>query len=93
MSCAYDASDCHILSQALDKAWETYLKRGRLTATNIDVAKGALSYALLEAAEAGERNIRRLAIAAVRRVAKYEGKLRDARSYGLPCAPTASLDG
>jgi hypothetical protein len=84
MSCAYDANDCRVLSQALDEAWEIYLRTGRLTGTNIDVAKAALSYALLDSAEAGERNIRRLAIAAVGRMARYEGKLRYARFQDAP---------
>jgi hypothetical protein len=61
-----------------------------LTATNIEVAKAAISYALLDAAEAGERNVNRLAIAAVGRMAKYEGKLRYARSYGLGASPRRS---
>ena len=87
MSSAYDTDDCHVLSQALDIAWKIYLKTGRLTAGNIDVAKAALSYALLDAAEAGERNIRRLAIAAVGRMAKYEGKLRYARSHQASLTP------
>jgi hypothetical protein len=87
MSCAYDADDCHVLSRAFDQAWEIYVRTGRLTATNIEVAKAAISYALLDAAEAGERNVNRLAIAAVGRMAKYEGKLRYARSYGLGTSP------
>jgi hypothetical protein len=87
MSCAYDAGDCNVLSQALEKAWEIYVRTGRLTATDIEVAKAALSYALLDAAETGERNINRLAITAVGRVAKYEGKLRYARSHGLQASP------
>jgi hypothetical protein len=87
MSCAYDAGDCNVLSQALEKAWEIYVRTGRLTATDIDLAKAALSYALLDAAETGDRNINRLAIAAVGRMAKYEGKLRYARSYGLDASP------
>jgi hypothetical protein len=81
MSCAYDAGDCNVLSLALDKAWEIYLRTGRLTPSNVDVAKAALSFALLDAAEAGERNIRRLAVAAVGRMAKYEGQLRNARFH------------
>jgi hypothetical protein len=87
MSCAYDADDCHVLSQALDQAWEIYVRTGRLTATNIGVAKAALSYALLDVAQTGERNVSRLAIAAVGRMAKYECKLRYARSYGLGDSP------
>jgi hypothetical protein len=90
MKRAYDADDCNTLSLALEKAWEIYLRTGRLTSQNIDVAKGALSYALLDAAEAGERNIARLAIAAVGRMARYEVKLRSARSPRLDASSRQS---
>lgn len=90
MSGVYDAEDCKTLSEALDKAWEIYLRTGRLTAQNVDIAKAALAYALLDAAETGERNVRRLAIAAVGRMAKYEGKLRYVRSHGLSTSPRRS---
>jgi hypothetical protein len=83
MSSVYNAEDCKVLAEALDKAWEIYLRTGRLTVQNIDVAKAALTYALLDAAEKGERNVRRLAVAAVGRMAKYEVKLRSARSVGF----------
>ena len=68
------------MAQALDQAWTIFLRTGRLTNQNVDVAKAALSYALLNAAENGERNVRRLAVAAVARMARYESKLRTARS-------------
>ena len=80
MSSAYDSDDCQLFAQALDQAWQIFLRTGRLTNTNADVAKAALTYALLEAAETGERNPRRLAVAAVGRMARYEGKLRYERS-------------
>jgi hypothetical protein len=90
MNSAFDADDCNTLSLALDKAWDIYLRTGRLTTYNIDVAKAALSYALLDAAAEGERNISRLAVAAVGRMARYEGKLRYARSLGLHASPLQS---
>lgn len=83
MSQAYDTDDCKLFAKALDQAWEIFLKTGPLTSRNVDVAKAALTYALLEVAEKGERNSRRLAVAAVGRMAKYEGKLRYARSFGI----------
>jgi hypothetical protein len=82
MSHAYDSDDCRVFATALDQAWAIYLRTGRLTSRNVDVAKAALAYALLEAAQTGERNPRRLAIAAVGRMSKYESKLRYARSLG-----------
>lgn len=83
MSHVYDSDDCRILAEALDQAWAIFLRTGRLTTQNIDVAKAALTYALLEATQKGERNCRRLAVAAVARMAKYESKLRHTRSTGL----------
>jgi hypothetical protein len=64
---------------ALDQAWEIFLKSGRLNTHNLDIAKGALAFALLDAVEKGERNPRRLAISAVARVARYENKLHTDR--------------
>jgi hypothetical protein len=77
----YDSDDCHLFAQALDQAWQIFLRTGRLTNVNADVAKAALTYAMLEAAEKGERNPRRLAVAAVFRMARYEGKLGYERSF------------
>jgi hypothetical protein len=80
MDRAYDSDDCTILAKALEHAWEIFLKTKRLTAQNHDIAKGALSLAILEAAGIGERNPRRLAIAAVARMSKYEARVRAERS-------------
>ncbi len=82
MSYAYNSDECALLERALDQAWAIFLKTGRLTNRNADVATAALTYALLDAAEKGERNPRRLAVAAVGRMARYEGKLRYSRSLG-----------
>jgi hypothetical protein len=83
MSGAFDSGDCETFAKALDQAWAIFLKTGRLTSRNVDVARAALAYALLDAAEKGERNPRRLAVAAVGRMARYESKLRYARAPGL----------
>jgi hypothetical protein len=80
MGRAFDTDDCLLFSKALDCAWEIFLKTKRLTSQNYDIAKGALSYAILEAAAEGERRPRRLAIAAVTRMAKYEAQLQAGRS-------------
>src|SRR3954471_12463943 len=80
MSTVSNSDDCNIFAKAMDLAWQIFLKTGRLTNSNIDVAKAALAYAMLESAEKGERHPRRLAIAAVGRMARYESKLRLARS-------------
>ena len=62
MNLAYTSEDCNIFAEALEHAWEMYLKTGRLTKDNLDTAKAALSYAILQAAAGGERNARRLRI-------------------------------
>jgi hypothetical protein len=78
---AFDSNDCRIFAEALELAWEIFLKTGRLTSANVDIAKAALTRAMLEAAEKGERNTRRLAIAAVGGMARFEGKLRSERLH------------
>jgi hypothetical protein len=72
--------NCTILAKALELSWEIFLKAQRLTSQNHDIAKGALSFALLDAAASGERNPRRLAVMAVARMAKYEAGIVAHRS-------------
>lgn len=80
MDRAFDSEDCTVMAKALDQAWEIFLKTKRLTSQNHDIAKGALSLAIMDAAGGGERNPRRLAISAVARMSKYEARLIDERS-------------
>ena len=42
MNLAYTSEDCNIFAEALERAWEMYLKTGRLTKDNLDVAEAAL---------------------------------------------------
>ena len=77
---AYNADDCAVFAKALDHAWELYLKNKRLTTQNLDLAKGAIAYAVLEAARVGgERNPRQLAKAAIARVSEHEQWLQSLR--------------
>jgi len=78
---AYTTNDCEIFAQALDHAWEMFLKTGRLTGDNLDTAMGALAYCILQAAAGGERNPRRLAISAVAHVDAIEPRIRLERSW------------
>jgi hypothetical protein len=71
MDAAYDSQDCEIFSVALQYGCEMFLKQARLARSDVDVAKGALAYAILDAAKNGERNPRRLAIHAVATVDKH----------------------
>ena len=83
MSQVYDSEDCELFAKALDQAWEIFLKTGRLTSANVDLVKPALTLAILEMAQSGERNVRRLAAGAVVRMAKFEHKLKLDRSVSL----------
>jgi hypothetical protein len=78
---AYATEDCGVLEQALEHAWEIFLKRGRLTRDNLDTAMAALAYCILQAAAGGERNPRRLAIHAVAHVGSVEPRIRLERSW------------
>jgi hypothetical protein len=80
----YDSEDCRVLSQALTYAWDIFLKARRLSPQNLDTAKAALSYALLDAAANGERNPRRLAIRAVAEADRHETRIRRERSWAPP---------
>ena len=84
MNLAYTSEDCNIFAEALERAWEMYLKTGRLTKDNLDTAKAALSYAILQAAAAGERNARRLAIVGIAHVDAIEPRIRMQRSWCRP---------
>jgi hypothetical protein len=81
---AYTAEDCEILAKALDYAWEIFLKSGRLTKENLDTARAALTYSILQAAQGGERNPRRLALEAAANVDAIEPRIRMERSVALP---------
>lgn len=72
---AFNDHDCHLLKRAFDYAWELFLKQKRLTTANVHLAEGAIAYALIEAAQHGERNARMLAKAAVACVEKHERSL------------------
>ena len=80
MQGVYDSDDCRVFAEAFERGWELFLKTRRLTVQNIDVAPGALAFAILDVASNGERNARLIAVAAVARMAKYESKLLAERS-------------
>lgn len=72
MMAAFTSAECDVLEQALDFAWEIFLRSRKLDAHNLDTAKAALTRAILEQYESGEHNVRRLAIAAVAGVARFD---------------------
>lgn len=65
MATAFSSDECNVLAQALEAAWEIFLRSRRLETANIDTAKAALTRSILAVYENGEHNPRRLAIAAV----------------------------
>lgn len=76
ISAAFDSQECNELSRALDLAWTIFLRTGRLTAANLDTARGALALAILDRAARGESNVHRLAISAVHRFDEFEARVR-----------------
>ena len=77
---AYDTEECTLLAKALDHAWELYLKSKRLTAYNLDLAKGAIAYAVMDVARKGGGNPRQIAKAAMPRVSMHERRLQAERA-------------
>jgi hypothetical protein len=86
----FDSDDCRLFARALGHAWEMFLQARGLRGDNIDTAKGALTYAIFHEAQNGERNARRLAIAAVARMSRFEPMVRRQRMWRQPDLPRAA---
>lgn len=87
MTSAFTSAECNELEQVLAIAWEIYLRKGQLDPYNLDTARAALTRAILDSFEQGERNPRRLAIAAVAGMSQYEAVVMRRRPV-----PSAGLD-
>jgi len=85
MSAAFTSDECNLLEQALDDAWDIALRSGQLDGYRLEMAKSALTRAILTAFEGGERNTSRLAIAAVAQLESLAGRFADR----LPQTPAA----
>jgi len=85
MTTAFNSTECNALEQALAIAWDIFLRSGRLDRHNLDTAKAALTRAILDGFENGERNVRRLAIAAVANIEQFEAQILRQR----PATPAA----
>jgi len=72
MTSAFTSAECDVLEQALDAAWEIFLRSRRLDERNLDTARSALTRAILEQYACGEHNVRRIAIAAVAGVPHFD---------------------
>jgi MoxR-like ATPase len=75
MNTAFNSAECNVLEDALDAAWEIFLRSGKLDRHNLDTAKAALARAILDGFENGEHNARRLAIAAVANIEQFEAQI------------------
>lgn len=75
MNTAFTSAECNVLEQALNLAWEIFLRSRRLDTHNLDTAKAALTRAILDGFENGERNVRRLAITAVANIEQFEAQI------------------
>jgi hypothetical protein len=62
---AFTSEECNVLAEALDVAWDICRHSGELDAMKLDSTKATLTRAILTGYDNGERNVRRLAIAAV----------------------------
>jgi hypothetical protein len=80
MNHAYNSEDCTVFSEALEHSWRIFLRTGRLNRQNVDIAKAALTRAILDAGSNGLRNPRRLAVAACARADTYVERIRQERS-------------
>jgi hypothetical protein len=81
MQGAISSDECETLSQALEHAWEIFLRAKRLDRHNLDISKPTLLYGILEAFKEGERHARRLAIRAVASFDRFEPIVRHHRGW------------
>jgi len=64
MSTAFTSDECNVLAEALDMAWDICLRSGRLRTLDVDLIKSVLTRSIMIEYEGGERDVRRLALAA-----------------------------
>lgn len=72
MATAFTSEECDMLQQTLDAALEIFLRRARPDRIDAEAVKGALTRAILDEFEHGEHNVRRMAIAAVAHIERFE---------------------
>ncbi len=61
----FDEFDCDRMEHALNRAYFLFMQSGRLSASNMSIAKAVLSRAILKKMEEGERDELQLARSAV----------------------------
>lgn len=67
----FDESDCDRMERALVRAYQFFMRSGRLSTENLSITKATLSRAIMHAMERGERDESRLAMYAVNTFATY----------------------
>jgi hypothetical protein len=67
----FDESDCDRMERALSRAYQFFMKSGRLSPENLSITKATLSRAIMHAMERGERDESRLAMYAVNTFTTY----------------------
>jgi len=85
MATAFTSDECNVLAQALDTAWEIFSHSQAVGSANIDLTKATLTRSILTAYENGERNPRRLAIAAVAQLDRPQPRFAP-QSFAPPAA-------
>jgi hypothetical protein len=93
MSIVFDSEACRVMAGALDQAWAIFLRCGMLTTKNVDIAKSALSFGIMEAWQNGQRHPRRLAVDSVARVETHSDRLRRERDYMRKAADKETWNG
>jgi hypothetical protein len=71
----FDESDCDRMERALLRAYQLFMKSGRLSTENLSITKATLSRAIMHAMERGERNETRLAMYAVNTFTTYSSDI------------------
>ena len=69
---AFDSHETRILARAFERAWDRFLRAGRLTPYNLLSSREALARRIIEEAQRGERDEWRLARHAVSHLQRIE---------------------
>lgn len=71
----FDESDCDHMERALLRAYQLFMKSGRLSTENLSITKATLSRAIMHAMDRGERDESRLAMYAVNTFNTYSNDI------------------
>ena len=74
---AFDSDDVALMSRALERAWQQLTAQGKLNGDGEALAKAALTKAIVENAEGGERDEQRLAAFAIAHYPRFKATILD----------------